>query len=464
VSTVELRPGSSEGTELPVVDRRRGARGQIIILFVLVLIAIMSFAALVIDVGVLRNANQNLWNALDAGALAGASQLPDDWAKAGPLALQYADLNYPGGLPSNVTVGFSCVVGNAGGSHRASDVPAVCDPGPNASWKCNAKTCASACFPAEGDACNAVVLASEVTTPYLFGPAVGVETGTTGTVLSAACRGPCGAKPTGPVDLAIIVDRTPSMEDVDVTNAEFAANSVRSTYNPEDQWIAFGMIGPSEAAGSCLTSPASTLGPAKIPDDLDRWVPVGLSGIGAPNNESYTPSSSKLAQNMSCIVRSSNTLATDLEDPIPMAAYELLNHGRQGVTKGIIFMSDGQPNNSVDGGRFTAGYNYCAQANASATAAKSQGIEIFTIGFGLDGSDNLLCLDTSGPFVGRRATQLLADMATDSVDNGCPGSSNDDGDHYFCVPKTAGASANLSKLFKQAANALAGGTKLIQLP
>ena len=55
-------------------------------------------------------------------------------------------------------------------------------------------------------------------------------------------------------------------------------------------------------------------------------------------------------------------------------------------------------------------------------------------------------------------------MATDSVDAGCPGNSNDDGDHFFCLPKSSGASTNLSALFKQAANALVGGTKLIQLP
>ena len=49
-------------------------QGQIIVLFVLAIVVIMGFAALVIDVGVLRNANQNLWNAMDAGSLAGASQ------------------------------------------------------------------------------------------------------------------------------------------------------------------------------------------------------------------------------------------------------------------------------------------------------------------------------------------------------------------------------------------------------
>ena len=41
-------------------------------------------------------------------------------------------------------------------------------------------------------------------------------------------------------------------------------------------------------------------------------------------------------------------------------------------------------------------------------------------------------------------------MATDSSnDNGCPGSENDDGDNYFCLPKTSGASTDLSEVFKK---------------
>lgn len=445
---------------------REQERGQIIVLFVFALIVIMGAAAMVIDVGILRNSNQNLWNALDAGALAGATQLPADWTNADALALQYADMNYPGGLPPGVNVAFRCVVGSSSGVPRSSDIPAVCDPGPNAVWTCNSSICSSVCVPAEGDTCNTIVLQTTASVPYRFGPAVGVGTGTTQTVLSAACKGACGKKPSGPVDLVIIVDRTPSMEAIDVTNSRTAADAVRKAYDPTDQWIAFGMIGPSQTAGGCLTAPAPVLAPASIPADLRRWVPVGLSGLdpSAPINQNYTLSGSTLASNISCFVQSSGTVATDLEDPIPAAQYELLNNGRTGVTKGIILMSDGQPNNSVRGGRFSSTYNYCERANASATAAKNAGIEIFTIGFGLDGADNIDCLDQSGPFRGLKATRLLASMATDSVDAGCPGGSNDDGDHYFCVPKSSGASTDLSKLFKQAANALAGGTKLIQLP
>ena len=231
------RPGSPMST--PGREPRR-EQGQIIVLFVFAIVVIMGFASLVIDVGVLRNANQNLWNALDAGALAGAGLLPACPASgptcptdADTIALQYADDNYPGGLPAGVTVGFRCVVGSVSGVPRASDIPAVCDPGPNAVWTCNATICSSICVPdPENDICNTIVLESAATVPYNFGPAIGVETGTTQDVLSAACKGPCGAKPSEPVDLVLVVDRTGSMSGVDTTNAKSAAQAVRRQYNP----------------------------------------------------------------------------------------------------------------------------------------------------------------------------------------------------------------------------------------
>ena len=116
-----------------MTQSRRGReqeRGQIIVLFVFVLIVIMGAAAMVIDVGVLRNSNQNLWNALDAGALAGASQLPADASNADAIALQYADMNYPGGLPSGVTVGFRCVIGSVSGCSAELGHPGGLRSGP----------------------------------------------------------------------------------------------------------------------------------------------------------------------------------------------------------------------------------------------------------------------------------------------------------------------------------------------
>jgi hypothetical protein len=440
---------------------RDGERGQILVLFTLVLIILMGMAALAVDVGVLRNASQNLWNALDAGALAGVSQLPADAATAETLANQYVQENYPAGLPpGDVGVSFRCLIGVQGGSPRLADVPSVCDPGPGATWTWNGSVAVAMCYPAAGHTCNTIVVASEASVPYGFGPAVGVPTGSTGPVLSAACKGPCGAPPQNPVDIVVIVDRTQSMNGVDTANARSAAHSVRTMLDPDQQWLGFSMLGPSATGQPCITQPAGSIGTANAPADVPRWVPVNLSGIGAPISQDYRNGGSTIAAAITCYTNSST--GTDLRDPVPMATYVLNAYGRPGVTKGIILMTDGQPNASTVA---PANNNYCLQANQSATAAKNAGIEMFTVAFGLDGSNNPNCPDGSGAFAGRKASGLVASMATSSADdNGCPGTENEDGDHYFCVPKTSGASADLSNAFKTAAAALVGGSRLVQLP
>jgi hypothetical protein len=432
------------------------------VLFTLVLVILMGFAALAVDVGLLRTAKQNLWNALDAGALAGASKLPVDGAGAEALADKYLQKNFPGGVPAaDVTVSFRCLIGSQAGAPRLSDIPLVCDPGyPAPAWTCNSSVCVAICDPAAGDTCNTIVVAGKVTVPYRFGPAVGVSEGNTGTVTSAACKGPCGLPPENPVDIVLIVDRTQSMNGVDTTNARNAAHSVRQMLNPAQQWLGYSMLGPSAGTGSCAAQPAGSIGTANTPVDVPRWVPVGLSGNGAHLNQDYTSASSAVARAITCYSNSST--GTDLRDPIPMATYELNTYGRAGVKKGIILMTDGQPNASTTN---PTNGNYCQQANQAATAAKTAGIEIYTVAFGLDGANNPNCPDGSGAFKGKKASLLVASMATNSLDdNGCPGTENDDGDNYFCVPKTAGASADLSDAFRKATAALVVGTKLVQLP
>jgi hypothetical protein len=194
-------------------------------------------------------------------------------------------------------------------------------------------------------------------------------------------------------------------------------------------------------------------------------VPVNLSGIGAPVNQDYRSGSSTLAQAITCYTNSST--GTDLRDPIPMAAHVLNTYGRAGVPKGIILMTDGQPNNSTTMPDTTWPSNspYCQEANQQATIAKGAGIEIFTVAFGLNGANDVNCPDATGAFAGRKVSTLVASMATGSAaDNGCPGTENEDGDHYYCVPKTAGASADLTNAFKSATAALVGTTKLVSLP
>ena len=436
--------------------RRERERGQILVLFTLVLVVLMGLAALVIDTGVLRKANQDLWNSLDSGALAGAVSLPADGGAATAAARRFAAQNYPGLDPATIGVSFRCVVGdrNNDGAPDAGDVPAVCNPGAGAAggWRCANGICAAACDPAAvGTSCNTIVLTSTVTIGYKFGPAIGVGSGTTQQVLSAACVGPCGAAPTVPVDLALIVDRTGSMDATDLADAKNGAYEVLKIYDPEVQHIAFGILGPSRTTSTCTGANAPALGvPSTTTTGSVTWLPVGLTGVGAPVNERFrtaggTPNTSSLLyKTINCMTTSST--GTIISTPTDRARQYLLANGRTGVTKGIILMTDGAPNGDT-----------CQAAVTAATTAKNAGIEIFTVGFGVGGGD--LC-ETSGVWAGKSVTKALAAMANDSTDDGCTAAENLDGDHYFCQPK----SGDLNAVFKSAAAALVRGTRLISLP
>ena len=290
-------------------------------------------------------------------------------------------------------------------------MPLVCDPhfslGHNpplaSDFAGSGPTRFSSCDPAVGDRCNAVMIAGAANTPFSFGRVVGVNQGSTGLVVSAACNGPCGTAPQSPVDVVLVIDRTSSMNGTDTTNAKAAANSLVGVYDPSQQWLGLGTLGPSTTSGGCVAGAAGSIGTATAPADLRRWVPVGLSGAGSSVASTYA----NISAAITCYPNSST--GTDLADPMTMAAWELTHNGRPGVRKGIIFETDGQPNAAVG-----AGPNYCALASAAATAAKAQNIEVFTIGFGLDAASggDPACPDTSGAWKGKTATALLDSMAT----------------------------------------------------
>jgi hypothetical protein len=110
----------------------------------------------------------------------------------------------------------------------------------------------------------------------------------------------------------------------------------------------------------------------------------------------------------------------------------------------------------------------CDYAVEQATLAKAVNppIEIFTIGFGVEGATCQYELAGS-PWAGRWASENLAAMATDSQDDkghcasqGAIDAENADGDHFLCEARTG----DLEPIFKQAAEVLAAGARLIPLP
>lgn len=436
-------------------------QGAILPLAGLLIIVLFTMAAIGVDLSLMSQRRQDLWNSADAAALAGASQLPDDPVEAERLARLYAE-NNDSDLATGLGVTFRCLVGdrNNDGQPDVADVPASCDPGPGVPvtappYVCDGGVCAVTCDAAVPDSkCNTIVLEADKTVPYNFAPIIGIDEGTT-EVRSAACRGTCGGAASGPVDLIMVIDRTTSMSDSDLANAKAAALAVLDLFDPSLHHVGLAAINAGNPSNSCE---------GLFPDSGGSWLLVGLSsdykdtltididGDGTLDLDDTSP----LVDTIQCMQKKTGTdLGSPIKDEVygqPDALGELLANGRPGVKMGIIFMSDGE---AV---RPAARPNHCQYAEDMASDAKAAGVEIFTIGFGIGSKD---CNDDSGTYSPAPVAQLLAAMATGPSDDNClSGSENSDGDHFFCEP----ASGDLTDVFVAAASQFAAGSGLVYLP
>src|SRR3989304_2419307 len=90
-------------------EKRRGERGQALILGVFALIVLFGFTAMAVDVGFFVRHRAVVQQAVDAAALAGSQALPDDQVLAEQLAKDYAQKN--GVDPATIPVSFRCTSG-----------------------------------------------------------------------------------------------------------------------------------------------------------------------------------------------------------------------------------------------------------------------------------------------------------------------------------------------------------------
>ncbi len=92
-------------------------RGQVVVLFTLVLVVILAFTSLVVDIGMLRNDRQTLVNTLDSAALAGGTLLPVDGSMAGSAAaantlmVNTIHANFKSLPNSAYTITYQCLIG-----------------------------------------------------------------------------------------------------------------------------------------------------------------------------------------------------------------------------------------------------------------------------------------------------------------------------------------------------------------
>ena len=442
----------------------RADRGQAAPLLAMTMTAFFGMGALTVDVGYIWHEHQSVQNAVDAGALAGAQALPDNAIEAEAKALEFVLANAPDLTSADVHISFRCLIGdrNNDGVPDPTDIPVACNPGGNAVWFVAGGLAVSNCVPSEGDKCNVLVVTAGMDVDFFMAPVMGILNGNTGNLNAAACRGLCGGSPNTPIDLVVVIDRTGSMSSTDITNARNATRALLQAYDPALQWVALGFLGPSRSSGSTCggaNSPARGLAASAAQYAAASWVPVALTGTGAPNNEAYrnadgtVNNSSLIAKAINCFDTSGT--GTNLSTPVTAARNYLLANGRPGVRKGILLETDGSPN---FGGAGSSSDYTCAAAASAASAAKADGIEIVTVGFGVTTSDT--CPDGAGAYKNVSVVHLLADMATDSTYEACNDTENSDGDHFFCLPK----SSQLNGIFQTAAVALGGSPRLITLP
>ncbi len=422
--------------------REAAERGVSAILVVFLLVPLVGFTALAIDISNRTETRQDLWDTLDASALAGASELPDA-GDAAASALAYADANYPGTVPS---LDFWCVIGRDGsGLPDASHIPFTCDPGPppydSANYPglgCEGNICAIPCDPfgSPPGQCNTMRVSAEETVDYRFAPVIGFDSGTTGVLTTAACKGSCGADVANPADIAMVLDRTGSMNSADVVALQAASRAFLENLRPAEHHVALATLGRSDASPppGCVTEPSPS-------DSSGPWVPVSLrndydlTDNDPPDDPPALNSSSELVEGIDCLTNSST--GTNLGDSIAAAGSHLLSAGRPGVPAGILFMTDGEANRPSG--------SPCTHAKTQAANLEALDITIITVAYRLEGV-------TCG---GELATDVLAQMASDPVSGpltlddggdgpgGLPGgcvnapeiaSENADGDHFLCAP------------------------------
>lgn len=401
----------------------REESGQGLVLGTLFLVVVLAFAALAIDVGLFLHERRQLQNAADAAALAGAQKLPDAWTEARADANEWLDKN--GVDASNgdgMDISFSCT----------SEFDIACDP--------------------SEDRWDTIVVRAERDVPLRFAPVLGLDSLTV-SASAAACRGLCGESPFAALDVMMVLDRTGSMSNGDMHNAQAATKAILGVFEEGVHRVGLAALGPAEDTDDCKAeqyscSWSSCSPPLPYPNVPDvRWVTTHLSE-DYQNPDGSPDESSSLVANIECLKTSS--VGTNVGDPVWAAAEELQANGRPGEHWAMIVLSDGAANQPEDGKSSSCGpepdsYNPCEYAVQKAQEAKALGIEIYTIGYGVEDQDQNRCVCDNGAWKDSSARYVLQEMATD-------------GDHYFEEPK----GGDLTPVFEEIAWRLVTDLRLVQ--
>ncbi len=410
----------------------RDETGQALLILVVFLVVLLGMAGFAIDVGHAYLVQRQLQAGVDAAALAGAQELPDQ-SRAISTAHAYGP-DPTGSNPNALTTVDNATV----------DVQLKCVRTVGCSSRRGRR--------------NAVQVTASSNVSTWFAKLVGHDSFTVH-AQATACS-PCTAKK---FDIVVVLDRTGSMEGADLDGPNGAKEGIRQflrAMDPELDHVGLGVYppavgGPAPAPPNGSLAPGSNpcLTPGRLRNGYDAWWPAwdGRGGLGsdsavytaaslssdylvesAPGNWVLNGSSS-LVNRIGCI-RAGGT--TSYANALIEAKRELMRNGRSDAPDVIVFFTDGAANtmpndraietnrlpnaapigiaeglSQIDLGAY---WNRpCAAGIAAANWAKAMGggTQIYTIGYDVSGSNGGNCGEP-----GVTPTSTLTAMATEPSD------------------------------------------------
>lgn len=345
---------------------RRLARedGQILPLVVVVVLAVLlGLAALVIDLGRVYVVKRQLQSAADASALAGAGRLPNGSA-AVDMASAYGAKNPLPNVAAAQSTQVWCLrsvpycYGNAPGTQPANQ---------------------------QG---NGIVVQASASVSTSFARVFGVDSVNV-TARSTACGG-CGGKP---LDLAIVVDRTGSMQN-NMTYLRSGLKTLLNALDPASDYVTLLVLPPVNGGDVCAAPTTNVL----YPNGSDTAYTAVRMSRDYKNADGTLNTNSALVKAIDCMQPGG---ATHYKQALIQARDELLNYGsgRAGVQRALIFESDGAAN-TVPASYETSTYGIapghaddvrrpCGSGlDYANTAIKPAGIDLYTVMYAVQLDDD----------------------------------------------------------------------------
>ena len=343
--------------------------GQVIVIVALMLVVLVGVTGLVLDVGRLYLAREQLQSSADAAALAAASQLPDVSAAAA-AAQQYG--------------------GQSGGLNAQPGLTGVTT---NISTKC---LTGLPCNPA-----NTIVVAEQVSVPTTFIKIFGF-----GSVdVTAKATAAMGGGVPAPRNIMIVLDRTASMSDActaggtKLTCAKNAILSFLADLDPSAVKVGLAVYPPPTSLANACSSSQSNLSydnPSKKTTNPNYpYTVVPLSTDYRTSDSSPLNAGSNLVKTINC-VQAPGGHGTSFATAIEEAQAELVADGNPKAQNVIILLSDGDANygpvyyDNPPKSPEISPYRTqpCQQAITSAHSAAASGTWVYAIAYDTDSNNN----------------------------------------------------------------------------